>query len=143
MMSLLDVMSFCYFCSTFAVDATGVWRKEIMHLSAESWCYFSGRLEIVMMIDLPVSPCTTIPQWRQKNLVSGLSCSAKYIAMATLCNANLQGVMLSPGQKSHFEHILNDCQENGPSWTKIYRFFEEKIINFILFKKFDKQNFQF
>ena len=27
-------------------------------------------------------------------------------------------MMLGPGSKSHFEHILNNCPENGPSVTK-------------------------
>ena len=47
-------------------------------------------------------------------------------------------MMLGPGSKSHFEHILNDCPENGPSSTKIYKFFEAKIINFDFFQNFDK-----
>ena len=36
------------------------------------------------------------------------------------------------------EHILNDCPENGPSSTKIYKVFEAKIINFDSFQNFDK-----
>ena len=36
-------------------------------------------------------------------------------------------------------HILNDCPENGPSSTKVYKFFEAKIINFKFFKNFDKK----
>ena len=47
-------------------------------------------------------------------------------------------VMLGPRQKSHFGHILNDCPENGLSSTKIYKFFEAKIINFDFFQNFDK-----
>ena len=38
----------------------------------------------------------------------------------------------------HFEHIFNDCPENGPSSTKIYKFFEAKIINFDFFPNLDK-----
>ena len=40
-------------------------------------------------------------------------------------------------EKSHIEHILNDCPENGPSSTKIYKFFEAKIINFNFFQNID------
>ena len=52
-------------------------------------------------------------------------------------------MMLGIGQKRHFEHILNNCPENGPSSTKIYEVFEAKIINFEFFQNFDKQKFQF
>ena len=52
-------------------------------------------------------------------------------------------IMLGPGQKSRFEHILNDYPENGPSLTKISENFEAKIINFDFFQNFDKQNFKF
>ena len=52
-------------------------------------------------------------------------------------------MMLGPGSKSHFEDILNDCPENGPNLTKIYKFFEAKIINFDFFQNFDEENFQF
>ena len=44
--------------------------------------------------------------------------------------------MLGPGLKSHSEHMLNDCPENGPSSTKIYKSFEAKIINTLCEKMF-------
>ena len=44
-------------------------------------------------------------------------------------------IMLGQGWKSHFEHILIDCPENGPSLTKTYKFFDTKIINFDFFFK--------
>ena len=50
---------------------------------------------------------------------------------------------LCVGQKSHFEHILNDYIENGPSLTKIYRFFEAKIITLIFSKNFRNETFNF
>ena len=37
---------------------------------------------------------------------------------------------VKPRVKSHFEHILNDCPENGPSLTK--------IINIDFFQNFNK-----
>ena len=59
--------------------------------------------------------------------------------MLEFCNfLTFSKMMLGPGSKSHFEHILNDCPENGPSSTKIYKFFEAKIINFDFFQNFDK-----
>ena len=59
--------------------------------------------------------------------------------MLEFCNfLTFSKMMLSSGSKSHFEHILNDCPENGPSFTKIYKFFEAKNINFIFFQNFDK-----
>ena len=45
--------------------------------------------------------------------------------------------------KSPFWHILSECPENVWSLTKIFKFFEAKIINFDLFQNFDKQNFKF
>ena len=55
--------------------------------------------------------------------------------MLEFCNfLTFSKMMLGPGSKSHFEHILNDCPENGSSLTKIYKFFEAKIINFDFFK---------
>ena len=43
-------------------------------------------------------------------------------------------MMLGPGWKSHFEHIFNDCPENGPSLTKIYKCFRWKSPNYFFFK---------
>ena len=45
---------------------------------------------------------------------------------------------VGPRVKSHFEYILNDCLENRPSLTKIYTFFEAKMINLNFFQHFDK-----
>ena len=38
--------------------------------------------------------------------------------------------------KLRVKESLNDCLENSPSSTKIYEFFEAKIMNFIFFPKF-------
>ena len=44
---------------------------------------------------------------------------------------------VGPRLKESFEHTLNDYLENGSSSTKIYTFFEAKIINFNFFKNFE------
>ena len=59
--------------------------------------------------------------------------------MLEFCNfLTFSKMMLGPGSKSHFEHILNDCPENGPSLTKIYKFLRRKSLTLIFFQNFDE-----
>ena len=52
--------------------------------------------------------------------------------MLEFCNfLTFSKMMLGPGSKSHFEYILNDCPENGPSSTKIHICGQQKFTNFL------------
>ena len=51
--------------------------------------------------------------------------------------------MLTQGWYSHFEHILNDCPEIGPSLPKTYKIFEANFGKIDFFQSFDKRTSNF
>ena len=67
-----------------------------------------------------------------------IACHFSHDHARILTLLDFSNMMLGPVSKTHFEHILIDCPENGPSLTKTYKFFEAKMINFDFFQNFDK-----